>query len=167
MDMRPIAVVLTFALAAGPVAAQDPAAAAVQQQVQLQQQQVIQQQQIIQQQQQSQDFQDRLAAARAAARKARAAARAGAVVSVPTFWPQPDAYPVAITVTLSDDTPGAFLFYTTDGSSPTMRSTPYNGPIPIVAPTTIRAIAVGPSGTTSDVLSGDYTIGPTAAVVPK
>jgi hypothetical protein len=123
--------------------------------VQLQQQQMIQQQQ--QSMQQAQDD----AAARAAHHSARVAARAALAaqgVDAPTFWPPPDEYPDSAAVTLSDDVPGAMVFYTLDGSYPTTRSPRYVGPIMVAATTKIVAIAVAPNGAVSRLSSGTFVI---------
>jgi sugar lactone lactonase YvrE len=60
----------------------------------------------------------------------------------PTFSPPPGEYHTVLSVTLSDVTPDAVMYYTTDGSTPTTASTPYLGPIAVSSTTTIQAIAV-------------------------
>jgi hypothetical protein len=61
-------------------------------------------------------------------------------------------------VTISDATPGSTLYYTTDGTTPTLSSTPYTGPVTISASATLKAIALGPDDVLSGVKSGAYTI---------
>src|SRR5208282_2527977 len=60
-------------------------------------------------------------------------------------------------VTLTDGTPGATMYYTTDGSTPTTGSIHYMGPIPVSSTTTINAIAVVNGSATSTIASGTYT----------
>jgi len=48
------------------------------------------------------------------------------------------------TATLSDTTPGAILYYTTDGTAPTQNSTVYTHPIVVPKGATLRAIALAP-----------------------
>jgi len=61
-------------------------------------------------------------------------------------------------VTLSTDTAGATIYYTTYGSIPTTRSTKYTGPIAITKDVTIKAIAVKSYFKTSDVSTFKYDI---------
>ena len=93
------------------------------------------------------------------------AANVATAVATPTFSPSPGNYTSAQNVALSDTTPGAAIFYTTDGSTPTTSSAPYGGPIAIASTTTIKAIAAASGFTNSPVASGTYVIGttPTAA----
>jgi hypothetical protein len=61
-------------------------------------------------------------------------------------------------VTIADTTPGAVIYYTTDGSVPTTSSAVYNGPIQITGPTTISAFAQAPGFTASQVVTAFYTV---------
>jgi hypothetical protein len=76
----------------------------------------------------------------------------------PTFNPPAGTYTGAQTVTISDSTPGASIFYTTDGSDPTATSTPYTDPIRVSASETLRAIAFAPGYLPSAVAPSGYTI---------
>lgn len=62
------------------------------------------------------------------------------------------------TVTLSCDTAGAKIYYTTDGSTPTSSSSEYTGAITIDVAKTIKAIAIKAGMTNSGVATAVYTI---------
>ncbi|MGA3082280.1 MAG: Ig-like domain repeat protein, partial [Terracidiphilus sp.] len=55
------------------------------------------------------------------------------VVAAPVFSPPSGTYTTAQSVTLSDATPGATLYYTTNGTTPTASSTKYTAAIPVSA----------------------------------
>src|SRR5258705_8422940 len=61
-------------------------------------------------------------------------------VATPTFSPAGGTYSQSQTVTISDATSGATIYYTTDGSTPTTSSTVYSAPISVTQTTTIRAM---------------------------
>ena len=78
-------------------------------------------------------------------------------VATPTFSPAGGEYSEAQSVTISCETAGASIYYTTDGSEPTNESTPYSGAITVSETTTIKAIAyVGTDA--SAVATATYTI---------
>ena len=81
-------------------------------------------------------------------------------VHAPVFSPEPGRYEVAQNVEITCDTPGAHIYYTTDGSTPDANSTPYTGAIPVTAElTTIKAIAIY-GGNSSTVAEATYVIKP-------
>src|SRR6185437_3814326 len=79
-------------------------------------------------------------------------------VATPVFSPAAGTYTTPQSVTISDATAGASIFYTLDGTTPTKSSTPYTGPIMIAATTTMKAIAVETGLANSGVASATYTI---------
>ncbi len=84
----------------------------------------------------------------------------------PVLSPAPGTYTSSQSVTLTDDLPGATIYYTTDGSTPTVQSQAYSGAIDVAADTTIKAVAIAPGYALSAPVSGTYLIaGPTVSVV--
>jgi sugar lactone lactonase YvrE len=81
------------------------------------------------------------------------------VVATPTFTPPAGEYASAQSVTIADATPGATIYYTTDGTNPTTSSTRYTNAITVTAKTeTIQAIAVLAGYTTCAVTAATYDI---------
>jgi Legume lectin domain/Chitobiase/beta-hexosaminidase C-terminal domain len=78
--------------------------------------------------------------------------------TTPTFSPASGTYTAAQTVTISDATPGATLFYTTDGTTPTSSSTQYSGPVTVSRSETLQAIAVESGVSNSAVGAASYSI---------
>ena len=81
-----------------------------------------------------------------------------ATVATPTFSPAAGTYSSAQSVTISDATSGATIYYTTNGTTPTTSSTQYTGPITVSSTETLEAIAVATGDTNSAVASATYTI---------
>ena len=79
-------------------------------------------------------------------------------VAAPTFSIDTGVYNEAQSVELSCTTAGSSIYYTTDGSTPTVSSTPYTGAISISSTTTVKAIAVKSNWEASDVASATYTL---------
>ena len=78
-------------------------------------------------------------------------------VAAPTFNPVAGAYTGTQSVTISCETEGSTIYYTTDGTTPTNESTQYIAAIQVSETTTIKAIAyVGSSAST--VATATYTI---------
>ncbi|NKF24511.1 chitobiase/beta-hexosaminidase C-terminal domain-containing protein [Solimonas marina] len=83
--------------------------------------------------------------------------------ATPSFSPGAGTYQDAQSVTISDSTPGATIYYSVDGSQPGTDSTPYSGPIAIASTQTLKAVAVAPGYAASAVASARYVITPPAA----
>src|SRR5205085_3765058 len=64
--------------------------------------------------------------------------------ATPVLSPAGGTYSSSVSVTITDDTPCATIYYTTDGSTPTTASTSYTGPISVTSTQTIKAIATAP-----------------------
>ena len=79
--------------------------------------------------------------------------------ATPTFNPPSGAYVLPRMVSISSASAGATIYYTTDGSTPTTSSTLYTGPILVLVPSTIKAIAVVPGWSPSTVATATYTLG--------
>jgi len=83
----------------------------------------------------------------------------GKGVATPAFSLAPGSYTFAQPVAITDITPGAIIYYTTNGSTPTTSSTKYTGPISVAATETLEAIAVATGYTSSADATASYTIG--------
>ncbi|WP_193210594.1 chitobiase/beta-hexosaminidase C-terminal domain-containing protein [Luteolibacter marinus] len=79
-------------------------------------------------------------------------------VSVPVLAPRGGTYGSPQLVTMTCSTAGASIYYTTNGSTPTISSTKYTGPVTVSASATIRAFATAPDLDASSVQTEDYFI---------
>ena len=79
-------------------------------------------------------------------------------LAAPAFSPAAGAYTSAQSVTLTDATTGATIYYTTDGSAPSTSSTVYADAFPVGASEVIEAVAVAPGYTNSALAKAEYTI---------
>jgi len=79
--------------------------------------------------------------------------------AAPVFSPVGGTYTATQSVTITDATQGALIYYTTDGVTvPTIGSTQYTGPVMVSANETIQAIAVATNYLNSPVASAVYSI---------
>jgi hypothetical protein len=76
----------------------------------------------------------------------------------PTFSPAPGTYHSPQTITISDATNGATIYYTTDGTLPTKNSPVYTGPFVVTSTTSIYAMATYPYVPNSAPVLATYSI---------
>jgi len=82
----------------------------------------------------------------------------GSTPAQPAFSVVGGTYPTAQLVAITDASPGATIYYTTNGSTPTTSSLMYAGPIPVTASETINAVAGGGAYNLSSVATAAYTL---------
>ena len=78
--------------------------------------------------------------------------------AAPIISPAAGTYLRAQMVTISDSTPGAVIYYTSNGATPTTSSAQYTSAIPVTSTTTIQAIAVAAGYASSPVASATFTL---------
>jgi hypothetical protein len=78
--------------------------------------------------------------------------------ATPTFAPVAGSYGPTQSVSISSTTPGATIYYTTNGVDPTTGDTAYSGPVSVAVSETLKAIAVAVGFTNSAVGSAVYVI---------
>ena len=91
-------------------------------------------------------------------------ANAPALTAIPTITPLSGSYAWAQTVTLFGSTPGSIIYYTTDGSTPSVSSPRYTAPFQISSTTTVKAFAVAGGNPPSGVVGATYVITMPSAV---
>ena len=95
---------------------------------------------------------------------------AGSTVSVPnspSFSIGTGTFSASLTVTISEASACATVYYTTDGSTPTAASAVYSSPISISKTTKLQAMAECPGGGSSAVSSATYTFSLSALNPPS
>ncbi|QQS03879.1 MAG: chitobiase/beta-hexosaminidase C-terminal domain-containing protein [Fibrobacterota bacterium] len=90
-----------------------------------------------------------------------------AMVFVPVFSPSGGNFSAAQTVTISSATSGATIYYTVDGSTPSITATKYTTPVTVSASMTLKALALKSDMVTSSVGTANFTIQtPDTAIAP-
>lgn len=80
-------------------------------------------------------------------------------VSAPIFAPQPEDFTPEQNITIACATSGVRIYYTTDGSPPTIASTLYSGPFQITENTFLKAFATKSGMHDSEITSGYFHVG--------
>ncbi len=80
------------------------------------------------------------------------------VVAAPAFSLAAGTYNTPQTLTISDVTPGAITYYTTNGTTPYTTSAVYSGPISITTSETIEAADTAPGYSSSPITTAAYTL---------
>jgi hypothetical protein len=78
--------------------------------------------------------------------------------ATPVITPGGGTYTSVQTVTITDSTPNAVIYYTQDGSTPTASSTVYTASFNVVNTETVKAVAIAPSLGVSSIATASYTI---------
>ena len=89
----------------------------------------------------------------------------GAPAAMPIIAPDGGIFSNSISVTLSSATPGAQIYYTLDGTTPTINSALYSGPLTLTDTTALKAIAVASGLGISDEAFGFFGAVASAASV--
>lgn len=84
--------------------------------------------------------------------------------ATPAISPATGTYTSVQTVTISDSTPGATIYYTVDGSTPTLTSTKYTSALSISSTETVKAMAAASGYTNSTVATAVFTMNITTVI---
>jgi hypothetical protein len=79
------------------------------------------------------------------------------VAATPVITPGSGDYTSGVSVAMSSNTPGAAIYYTTDGSTPSTAANVYSAPFTVSTDTVIKAIASAEGYLQSAVTSASYT----------
>jgi N-acetylneuraminic acid mutarotase len=85
---------------------------------------------------------------------------ATAPTTTPVFSIASGTYTAPQSVTISDATPGATIYYTSNGTPPTTSSSVYSAPVTVTSTETLEAMATASGYSSSDIASATYTITP-------
>jgi Chitobiase/beta-hexosaminidase C-terminal domain len=85
--------------------------------------------------------------------------------ATPVISPAGGTFSAAQTVTITDATQGATIYYTLDGSTPTASSTPYSAPFTVSSTETVSAIAISTGGS-STIATAAFTLNLPVAAAP-
>jgi N-acetylneuraminic acid mutarotase len=93
----------------------------------------------------------------------------GVAASSPSFSPAAGTYTGTQTLTITDASPGAIIYYTTDGSTPSTSSNIYTSPITLTHTTTVTAFASATGLMNSPLTTAKYTLqaAPTVTLTPS
>jgi hypothetical protein len=86
--------------------------------------------------------------------------------AAPTAYPEPGEISSDKGISLQSETPGAAIYFTTDGTAPDLNSSRYNGYILLNKTATIKAIAYKPGSIPSKIAEFAYTVKPQGQVYP-
>ncbi len=78
--------------------------------------------------------------------------------ATPSISPASGTFTGTETVTITDATAGATIYYTTNGATPTTSSTKYSGAFKLTSTTTVKAIALAAKDSLSAVATATYTL---------
>lgn len=84
--------------------------------------------------------------------------------ATPTITPNGGSYYGSVQITLACSTSGAFIYYTTDGTTPTTSSTSYQGPFALSSTATVKAKAFASGFSESSPASANFSITPLTVV---
>lgn len=87
-------------------------------------------------------------------------------VTTPSIQPTGGVFTAPQSVSITDSTPGATIYYTTDGSTPTSASPVYSAPFSLNSPATVQAIASATGHSDSSPQSATFKFRTPAATYP-
>ncbi len=91
---------------------------------------------------------------------------ASQTVATPAIQPAAGTYSATQSISITDATAGATVYYTTDGTTPTSASPTYSAPLAVSSATTVQAVATLTGYTNSTVTTAAYKFRTPAATYP-